>query len=93
MENQTPIIFNNLMHRCFPIFPRRGHHDDDLLQHPSPVAGQHGFCCSFQRGHQWLISTALEAHADIDPQNEGHPLQLQSTGVVKHTHELPSEGL
>lgn len=67
------IIFNNWMHRCFHIFPRGGHHEDDLLQHPSPVAGQHGFCSSFQRGHRWLISAALEANADIDTRKRRTP--------------------
>ncbi len=90
--------FNNLMHWCFHIFPRGGHHEDDLLQHPSPVAGQHGFCSSFYRGHQWLISTALEANADIDTHHAGlhtEPkwAELHSTGLVKHTYELPLEGL
>lgn len=64
-------LFNNLM----PVSPRGGHHENDLLQHSSPVAGQHGFCSSFHKGHRWLVSTALEANTDIDTHHAGHRLQ------------------
>lgn len=53
--------------------------ENDLLQPLSSLAGQHGFCSSFQRGHQQLISSALEANADIDIHHSGHRLQTETT--------------
>ncbi len=83
-------LFNNLM-RIFP----RGGHGDDLLQHSSAVARQNGFCSSFHRGQLWLISVALEAHANINTHHTGHPhrtepgqAELHSTGLVKRTGSL-----
>lgn len=50
----------------FISLPEVGCRENDLLQRPSPLAEQYGFCSSFQRGHQQLVSTALEANTDID---------------------------
>ncbi|KAM3619923.1 uncharacterized protein V6R79_015877 [Siganus canaliculatus] len=74
---------------------RGGCHEDDLLQHSSPIAGQHGFCSSLQRGHQWLISAALEANADIDTPHSGLGAELSQTqlhlrALLKHLHTIPA---
>lgn len=53
------------------VFPRCCHRGHDSLQHSSSVAGQHGFCSSITRRQEALISSALEANADIDPHQEG----------------------
>ncbi|KAG7233964.1 hypothetical protein INR49_028678 [Caranx melampygus] len=45
--------------------------EHDLHQHTSQVAEQHGLCSSLWRGHQQLISTALEANTNIDIHHMG----------------------
>ncbi|MED6280089.1 hypothetical protein CHARACLAT_007351 [Characodon lateralis] len=52
---------------------------NEVLQHPPALAVQHGSCSSFRRGHQQLISSALEANADIDThQLQTEPIQAKS---------------
>ena len=64
-------LIEHLIDKCFHIFSRKWNHDHDHLQHPSPVARENGSCSSFQRGHQQLISSALEANTDIDTHHTG----------------------
>lgn len=81
-------VFNNVpwnvMFSLLTIFlsPRCCHRGHDSLQHSSSVAGQHGFCSSITWRQETLVSSALEANADIDPHQEG----LQTAqAVAAHT--------